>query len=80
MQYTIKRGSATVAVRTGTYTIVASTDGTGGTLTTNDAGYQNSSTGVTFSVTETASTVSVKYTTTNTGSDAELFYSLAHLA
>jgi hypothetical protein len=80
MEYTITRGSGTVAVRTGTYTVVASTDGTGGTIASNDTGYQNTSTGVTFSVSETASTVSVKYTTTNTGNDAELTYSISHLA
>lgn len=78
IKYTITRGSPSVAVRTGTYTVVASTDGTGGTLTSNDTGFQNSSTGVTFSVTETASVISFKYTTTNTGVDAELFYSISY--
>lgn len=77
MDYTIVRGTAT---RTGTYTIVASTDGTGGTLTTNDTGVQNTGTGVTLSVSETGSVVTVSYTSTSTGTAGELYYSLNKLA
>lgn len=75
--YTITRG---VATRTGTYTVVASTDGTGGDLNNNDTGFQNSSTGVTFTPTETGGTVTVSYTTTNTGTAATLNYSIFKLA
>jgi len=77
VDYTIVRDTAT---RTGTYTVVASTDGTGGTLTTNDTGYQNTSTGVTFTVTETGSLVTFAYSTTNTGLTGILHYSITHLA
>ena len=77
LDYTIVRGSA---VRTGTWTVVASTDGTGGSLQQTDSGSQNSSTGVTLSFTETGSVISFQYTTTSTGSTAELHYSITHLA
>jgi hypothetical protein len=75
--YTIVRGTAT---RTGTFTVVASTDGTGGNLVYNDSGYQNISTGVTFIATESGGVVSVSYTTTSTGTDATLNYSVTKLA
>jgi hypothetical protein len=75
--YTVVRGTTT---RTGVFTVVASTDGTGGTLVYNDSGFQNSSTGVTFTATETGSVVSVVYTTTSTGDDATLYYSVTQLA
>lgn len=77
IDYTITRLTTT---RTGYFTIVASTDGTGGNLVYNDEGYQNTSTGVTLTATETGSVVSWKYTTTNTGSDATLYYSVTLLA
>ena len=75
--YTITRG---VTTRTGTYTVVASTDGTGGDLNNNDTGFQNSSTGVTFTPTETGGIVTISYTTTNTGDNASLSYSVYKLA
>jgi hypothetical protein len=77
LDYTIVRGTA---VRTGTWTVVASTDGTGGTLVQSDSGQQNSSTGITLSFTETGSVVTFKYTSTNTGTNAVLHYSITHLA
>lgn len=77
VDYTIVRSTTT---RTGTFTVVASTDGTGGTLTSNDTGVQNAATGVTLSVTETGSVVSFEYATTNTGADAEFYYSITRLA
>jgi hypothetical protein len=75
--YTIVRATTT---RTGTFTVVASTDGTGGDLVYNDSGYQNASTGVTFVATESAGVVSVSYTTTSTGQVAFLNYSVTKLA
>jgi hypothetical protein len=77
INYTIVRGTA---VRTGVYTIVSGTDASGTNLQGSDAGVQNSSPGVTFSVTESTSIVSWKYVTTNTGSDAILRYSITYLA
>lgn len=78
MRYMIRRGNLT---RTGTYIIVASTDGTGGSLATSDANpVQNGSTGVTFTISESSSTVTVAYSTTNTGITGTLYYSLSYLA
>ena len=79
INYTIVRGSA---VRTGTYTIVRSTDGGSANLNGSDAttGVENISPGVTFSVTESSNTVVWKYTTTNTGDNGTLSYSVTYLA
>lgn len=79
VDYTIVRGTA---VRTGTYTIVRGTDASGTNLQGNDtnAFVQNSSTGVTFSVSETASVVTLKYSTTSTGSGGFIYYSVTKLA
>ena len=76
--YTIVRNYANI--RTGVFTVVASTDGTGSNLVYNDSGFQNSSTGVTFTATETGSVISVSYTVTSTGEDATLNYSVTKLA
>jgi hypothetical protein len=76
VKYMIRRG---VYTRTGTYIVVGSTDGTSGTLTTSDANpVQNGSTGVTFTVTESASTVTFAYSTTNTGVTGTLYYSISY--
>lgn len=77
INYTVVRDTGT---RTGVYTIVAGTDNAGTGLADNDTGYQNSVTGVTFSVSETAGTVSWLATTTNTGIAATLNYSVTKLA
>ena len=79
INYTIVRGTA---VRTGTYIIVCGTDASGTNLQGSDAttGVQNSSPGVTFSVTESASTVVWKYVTTSTGTAGTLNYSVTYLA
>lgn len=77
INYTIVRSTTT---RTGTLTVVPSTDGTGVDLAVNDAGIQNASTGVTFNISETGSVVSIKASTTNTGVAATLNYSITHLA
>lgn len=76
VKYMIRRG---VYTRTGTYIVVGSTDGTGGTLTTSDANaVQNGSTGVTFTVTESASTITFAYSSTNTGITGTLYYSISY--
>ena len=66
--------------RTGVVTIVAGTDNAGTGLTSNDTGYQNASTGVTFGVQELAGQVSWLASTTNTGIAATLNYSVTRLA
>ena len=77
IDYTITRDTAT---RTGVYIIVAGTDSAGTNLNGQDSGVQNVSPGVTFSVSETASIVSWLATTTNTGINATLNYSVTRLA
>lgn len=77
VDYTIVRGTST---RTGTFTVVASTDGTGGSLATDDTGAtQNSATGVTLTAVESASVVTFRYTTTSTGTAGVLRYSVQRL-
>ena len=77
VDYTIVRGTAT---RTGTFTVVASTDGLGGTLATDDTGAtQNVTTDVTLSAVETASVITFRYTAANTGTDGLLRYSVQRL-
>ena len=76
VKYMIRRG---VFTRTGTFIVVGSTDGTGGTLTTSDAdAVQNGSTGVTFTVTESASTITFAYSSNNTGVTGTLYYSISY--
>jgi len=77
INYTITRGTA---VRTGVYTIVRGTDASGTNLQGSDTGVQNSAPGVTFSVTESSSTVAWKYVTTSTGTAGTLNYSVTQLA
>lgn len=77
VDYTIIRGTA---VRTGTFTVVASTDGTGGDLATDDTdATQNAVTGVTLSAAETGSVVTVRYSSTSTGSSGIMRYSIQRL-
>ena len=78
MEYTVVRNSANV--RTGVFTVVSSTDGTGSNLIYDDSGFQNSDTGVTFTAAETGSNVTVYYSTTNTGVTPTLNYSVTKLA
>ena len=76
VKYMIRRG---VFTRTGTFIVVGSTDGTGGTLTTADAlPLENGSTGVTFTVTESASTITFAYSSTTTGVTGTLYYSISY--
>ena len=77
VKYMIRRG---VYTETGTYNIVGSTDGTGGSgFTSTPANVvNNGSTGVTFNVSESASTISFGYTSTNTGITGTLYYSISY--
>lgn len=77
VDYTVTRSTG---VRTGSVLVAASTDGTGGDLSYDDTFVENSSLGVTISVTETGDVVSFEYATTNTGVAAEISYSITKLA
>jgi hypothetical protein len=77
INYTIVRDTA---IRTGVFTIVAGTDNAGTGLNSNDTGFENSSTGVTFGVQEVAGQVSWLASATNTGIAATLNYSITRLA
>ena len=77
MEYTVTRGTST---ETGIFTVVASTDGTGGNIATDTNQVYNTTTGVTFSATETGSVVTVRYSSTNTGTAGNIYYSVTHLA
>ena len=77
--YTMVRGPYT---ESGVITVVASSDGTGSDLSTVDSVAMNNGltgTGVSLSITETASVISVKYTNT-TGTSASISYSITRLA
>ena len=74
INYTIVRGTA---YRTGIINIT--TTGSGSLNYTEDY-TENASTGITLTVTQSGSTVFVKYISTNTGAAATLTYSITHLA
>jgi len=76
--YTISRFGS---IRHGTMIVTAQvSDDSSLTLSYSDDYTENLTTGVTLSATQVVNTVSVKYTTTNTGSSGTLTYSIAHLA
>ena len=78
VKYMIRRG---VYTRTGTYIVVGSTDGNSGSLATSDANpVQNGSTGVSFVVSESTSTITFAYSSTNTGITGTLYYSISYFA
>ena len=77
VKYMIRRG---VYTETGVYNVVGSTDGTGGsgfTATPTNV-VNNGSSGVTFTVSESASTITFAYSTTNTGITGTLYYSISY--
>ena len=63
--------------RAGTWRVISTGSGS---LTTADDGIENASTGVTISVTQSLSIVTVSFATTNTGFDATFNYSIYYLA
>lgn len=76
VKYMIRRGTYT---QTGLYTVVASTDGTGGDLDYQDPNpIYNVDPGVTFNISETAGIISFGYTSTNTGVTGTLYYSISY--
>ena len=72
--YSISRAQT---YRVGTWKVASAGSAT---LVSSDSGIENASTGVTITITQTLSTVTVKYTTTNTGLNATLNYSVYYLA
>jgi hypothetical protein len=78
MTYTIVRGPN---VRHGVLTVVTGPSDDSSVDTSYNEDYtENFDTGVTFSVTKSSDIVTVEYTTTNTGINGTLTYSLSHLA
>ena len=75
VNYTIVRGTG---YRTGT--LLVATDSGATDLNWTDDYNQNLDIGVTLSVTQSSSTVSIKYTTSSTGTPATLTYSITNLA
>jgi hypothetical protein len=75
INYTITRGSA---YRNGT--IVVATNGSTNNLSYTDDYTENTSTGITLTVTQTGSDISLRYISTNTGTAGSLTYSITHLA
>lgn len=73
INYTVTRGTA---YRTGTIMVAASTVDSTGDINYTDDFVENNDTGVTFTFTESADIVSFVYTTTSTGDDATLSYSI----
>ena len=77
VKYMIRRD---VYTETGVYNIVGSTDGSGGSGFAAIAStvVNNGSTGVTFNISETASTISFGYTSTPTDVTGTLYYSISY--
>ena len=70
----------TVTIPAYTNFVSEAVDGVNYNFVTTDTYTQNVVNGITFSVSETASVISIFYDTTNTGSDAILNYSVTKLA
>lgn len=77
INYTIVRNNA---YRTGVISVACGPTSSPSLIEYTDDYTENAGTGVVLSVTQSVNTVSVQYTTTNTGFTAQLTYSLTHLA
>jgi hypothetical protein len=75
IDYTVIRD---VTYRTGT--IMVATNGATANLNSLDTGVENASTGVTLTVSQTGSTVSVNYSSDNRGDTGTIYYSVTYLA
>ena len=75
VNYTITRGTN---YRTGS--IMIATNGASSNLTWNDEFVENSATGVTLSVNQSTTNVSLSYTTTDTSTTGTIRYSITYLA
>lgn len=72
MNYSVVRDTS---VRQGVFTVVPTG---GGSLTYNDDYVENMSAGVTLSATQSGDNVSIKYTTTNTGVDGSITFTISN--
>jgi hypothetical protein len=72
VNYTFKRGTA---YRTGVLTVVSDPS-----ITYSEDYTENTATGLTFSAVQAGSTVTVRYSTTSTGTGGSLTYNIEHLA
>ena len=77
VNYTVVRGTG---CRTGTMLIASPTADSTGDIDYSDDFVENSTTGVTLTFTESADIISFRFTTTNTGTNAALSYSITYLA
>ena len=75
--YTVTRNTG---VRSGRFTVTASTDGNNATMIWTDSGSDNGSSGVTFAANENLGTITVTYSTTALALDADIYYSVTKLA
>lgn len=75
--YTVVRNTG---VRSGRFTVTASTDGNNATMIWTDSGSDNGSSGVTFAANENLGTITVTYSTTAIAVDADIYYSVTKLA
>ena len=76
VKYMIRIGTST---QTGTYNVVASTDGTGGNLDSQDPNpIYNVDPGMTFNISETDSVISFGYTSSSTGITGTFYYSISY--
>lgn len=73
INYTVTRNTG---YRTGTIIVAASTVDSTGDITYSEDFVENSDTGISFNFTEAADIISFNYTTTSTGSNATLSYSI----
>jgi hypothetical protein len=77
VNYTLVRGTG---CRTGTILVASPTADSTGDIDYSDDFVENSTTGVTLTFTESADIISFRFTTTNTGTNAVLSYSITYLA
>jgi len=75
VDYLITRGTA---VKSGTLKITAGVTGSGDMMFVDD-GWENSATGIALSATQNASSVTVRYTSTSTGTNGTISYSVSYL-
>jgi hypothetical protein len=66
-------------VRTGTFSVAASPDGSGVGIVYSDDALANAAAGVTLTATESAGVITVRYSSTNTGYTGTINYSITYL-
>jgi hypothetical protein len=75
--YTMLRDTS---IRTGVVTVVANADDSSGELNFSDDYVENILNGISLTVTQAGSTITVSYTASSSGYDTAMTYSIAHLA